>query len=100
MKAVGATNAFIRWPFMVEGILLGIFSAILALGLQYGVYTIASIPLGNILSMLGGSVVSFFDYIWVILGMFAFIGVIIGALGSIISLNKYLKEHSNVVEND
>ena len=100
MKAVGATNAFIRWPFMVEGILLGIFSAILALGMQYGVYTIAAIPLGNILSMLGGSVVSFFDYIWLIFGLFTFIGVVIGAFGSVISLNKYLKEHSNVVEND
>lgn len=100
MKAVGATNAFIRWPFMVEGILLGIFSAILALGIQYGVYSLASIWLGNILSMLGGEVVNFLDYVWVIFGMFAFIGVVIGAFGSIISLNKYLKEHSNVVEND
>lgn len=100
MKAVGATNAFIRWPFMVEGILLGIFSAILALGIQYGVYTVASIWLDNILSMLGGEVVSFLDYIWVIFGIFAFIGIVIGAFGSIISLNKYLKEHSNVVEND
>ncbi len=100
MKAVGATNAFIRWPFMVEGILLGLFSAILALGIQYGVYSLASIWLGNILSMLGGEVVNFLDYVWVIFGLFAFIGVVIGAFGSIISLNKYLKEHSNVVEND
>ena len=100
MKAVGATNAFIRWPFMVEGILLGIFSAILALGIQYGVYSIASIWLGNMLSMLGGEAVNFLDYIWVIFGIFAFIGVVIGAFGSIISLNKYLKEHNNVVEND
>ncbi len=100
MKAVGATNAFIRWPFMVEGILLGIFSAILALGIQYGVYSLASIWLGNILSMLGGEVVNFLDYVWVIFGIFASIGVVIGAFGSIISLNKYLKEHSNVVEND
>ncbi len=100
MKAVGATNAFIRWPFMVEGILLGLFSAILALGIQYGVYSLASIWLGNILSMLGGEVVNFLDYVWVIFGMFAFIGIVIGAFGSIISLNKYLKEHSNVVEND
>ena len=100
MKAVGATNAFIRWPFMVEGILLGIFSAILALGIQYGVYSVASIWLGNILDMLGGEVVNFLDYVWIIFGIFAFIGVIIGAFGSIISLNKYLKEHSNVVEND
>ncbi len=100
MKAVGATNAFIRWPFMVEGILLGLFSAILALGIQYGIYSLASIWLGNILSMLGGEVVNFLDHVWVIFGMFAFIGVVIGAFGSIISLNKYLKEHSNVVEND
>ena len=100
MKAVGATNAFIRWPFMVEGILLGLFSAILGLGIQYGVYSIASIWLGNVLSMLGGEAVNFLDYVWVIFGIFAFIGIVIGAFGSIISLNKYLKEHSNVVEND
>ena len=100
MKAVGATNAFIRWPFMVEGILLGLFSAILGLGIQYGVYSVASIWLGNVLSMLGGEVVSFLDYVWVIFGIFAFIGIVIGAFGSIISLNKYLKEHGNVVEND
>ena len=100
MKAVGATNAFIRWPFMVEGILLGLFSAILGLGIQYGVYSIASIWLGNVLSMLGGEAVNFLEYVWVIFGIFAFIGIVIGAFGSIISLNKYLKEHSNVVEND
>ena len=100
MKAVGATNAFIRWPFMVEGILLGLFSAVLGLGIQYGVYSVAAIWLGNILTELGGEIVNFLDYVWVIFGMFAFIGVVIGAFGSIISLNKYLKEHSNVVEND
>lgn len=100
MKAVGATNTFIRWPFMVEGILLGLFSAILGLGIQYGVYTVAAIWLGDMLSMLGGEAVNFLDYVWGIFGIFAFIGVVIGAFGSIISLNKYLKEHGNVVEND
>jgi cell division transport system permease protein len=99
MKAVGATNSFIRWPFIVEGILLGIFSAVVGLGIQYGVYSIASIWLGDILGMLGGQVIPFVDYIWIILAMFAFIGVFIGAFGSILSLNKYLKEHNNVVEN-
>ena len=100
MKAVGATNTFIRWPFIVEGILLGVFSAVLALGIQYAVYSIASIWLTNILSMLGGEAVNFFDYIWYLFGIFAFIGVIIGVFGSVISLNKYLKEHNNVVESD
>ncbi len=98
MKAVGATNSFVRWPFMVEGILLGLFSAVIGLGIQYGIYSLASIWLSDIMNMLGGSVVNFVDYIGVIFGMFAFIGVFIGAFGSIISLNKYLKEHSNVVE--
>lgn len=98
MKAVGATNSFVRWPFMVEGILLGLFSALLALGLQYGVYSLASIWLGNIMSMLGGSAVPFSENVGLLFGMFAFVGVFIGAFGSVISLNKYLKEHSNVVE--
>ena len=100
MKAVGATNAFIRWPFMVEGILLGLFSAVLALGLQYGIYSLAAIWLDNVMAMLGGTVVDFLQFIWYIFGVFAFIGVVIGTFGSIFSLNKYLKEHNNVVEND
>lgn len=98
MKAVGATNSFVRWPFMVEGILLGLFSAGLGLALQYGIYSLASIWLSDILSMLGGEVVNFADNIGVLSGAFVAIGVFIGAFGSIISLNKYLKEHSNVVE--
>ncbi len=98
MKAVGATNAFVRWPFIVEGVLLGLFSAIVGLGIQFGIYSLASIWLSDIMSMLGGTVVAFSENIGLILGMFIFIGVFIGAFGSIISLNKYLKEHSNVVE--
>ncbi len=98
MKAVGATNSFVRWPFMVEGVLLGVISALVGLGLQYGIYSIASIWLGNIMSMLGGKVVAFSENIGLLIGLFAFVGVFIGAFGSIISLNKYLKEHSNVVE--
>ncbi len=98
MKAVGATNSFVRWPFMVEGILLGLFSALIGLLIQYGVYSLASIWLADIMNMLGGSVVKFSETAGLLLGMFAFIGVFIGAFGSILSLNKYLKEHSNVVE--
>jgi cell division transport system permease protein len=98
MKAVGATNSFVRWPFMVEGILLGVISALIGLGLQFGVYQLASIWLSDIMSMLGGSVVKFSEHIGLLLGMFAFVGIFIGAFGSVISLNKYLKEHGNVIE--
>ena len=100
MKAVGATNMFIRWPFIVEGTLLGVFSAVIALGVEYGLYSVACIWLSDVMAMIGGSVVSFAEYILLIFGIFMFIGVFIGSFGSLISLNKYLKEHSNVVEND
>lgn len=100
MKAVGATNMFIRWPFIVEGMLLGVFSAVIALGVEYGLYSVACIWLSDVMAMIGGSVVAFADYVLVIFGIFMFIGVFIGSFGSLISLNKYLKEHSNVVDND
>lgn len=100
MKAVGATNSFIRWPFVVEGVLLGVISAVIALAVQYGIYEIASIWLESILGPLGGKPVDFLSTIWLVLGVFVFIGVFIGAFGSAISLNKYLKEHGNVVESN
>ena len=100
MKAVGATNSFIRWPFLVEGMLLGVISAVVSLALLYLVYSIALIWFADIMSTLGGTPVEFLDYIWFFLAVFGFIGVVIGTTGSLISLNKYLKEHNNVVEND
>jgi cell division transport system permease protein len=100
MKAVGATNSFIRWPFLVEGMLLGVISAVVSLVLEYVVYSVALIWFADLMSTLGGKPVEFLDYIWFFLAVFGFIGVVIGTTGSLISLNKYLKEHNNVVEND
>ena len=100
MKAVGATNSFIRWPFVVEGVLLGVISAVIALGVEYGIYEIASIWLENILGPLGGKPVEFSSAIWLILAVFLLIGVFVGDFGSAISLNKYLKEHGYVVESN
>ena len=100
MKAVGATNSFIRWPFLVEGMLLGIISAVVSLVLEYVVYSVALIWFADLMSTLGGTPVEFLDYIWFFLAVFGFIGVVIGTTGSLISLNKYLKEHNNVVVND
>ncbi len=100
MKAVGATNTFIRWPFIVEGVLIGVFSAVVALGVEFAIYSVACIWLSDVMAMIGGNVVPFADYILHIFAIFVFIGVFIGSFGSVISLNKYLKEHSNVVEND
>lgn len=99
MKSVGATNGFIRWPFVIEGILLGVISAIVSLGAVWGVYEIIK---NSISSMLGGimdisnSLVPFTDYVIIILVAFLAIGILSGVIGSMVSIQRYLKEQGGV----
>ena len=95
MKSVGATNAFIRIPFIVEGILLGLVSAAAAYGILYYVY-------GRLASMftfgMMGQPDAFGTHALILMAGFAAAGVLIGAGGSAISVSRYLKEeivHNN-----
>lgn len=99
MKAVGATNGFIRWPFFVEGILIGIIASILSLGVLWGLYALAESSFAEILTGLNFSMVPFLSYALQIFGVFLLIGVCTGGIGSMISMNKYLKEQGSVVSN-
>ncbi len=89
MKSVGATNAFIRTPFMVEGMILGLCSAVVAYGVLYYVY-------GRLAGMftfgMMGSPDEFSTHAVVLLVGFLLAGVLIGAGGSAISVSRYLKE--------
>lgn len=100
MKAVGATNWFIRWPFLVEGILIGLISAVVSYGLIFGLYCAAEKLLSEMFSILGNSIVPFADCAINLLITFIITGTVTGAIGSLISLGKYLKEHGKVVAND
>lgn len=90
MKYVGATDWFIRWPFIIEGVILGIigaFISVLALG------TIYAILIGKLRadSLFGFTLVDI-SYIWkIIIWEFLGCGVFIGAIGSILSMRKFLK---------
>lgn len=103
MKSVGATNGFIRWPFIIEGIILGIISAILSLGSVWGVYEVVK---KSILSMLGGimaigsSLVDFKDYLILLLVSFLVIGILSGVVGSMVSIRRYLKEQGGVIDEE
>ncbi len=93
MKSVGATAWFIRWPFMVEGMLLGVISGLLSLGFVWGVYELVAKSIGDSFSMfMGGGIVPFKDYALIILVAFTAVGIITGAFGSAMSIRKYLKE--------
>ena len=98
MKAVGATNSFIRWPFLIEGVTIGLIAAGLAMAVLYGIYTLAGDSLLTIFGILGGKLVSFKDYVLQILIGFVGISVITAGIGSIFSIGKYLREQGSVVD--
>ncbi len=100
MKAVGATNGFIRWPFFVEGILLGVISAVVSLGVLWGLYELITVSFADLLRSFNFSLVPFKDYALQMLGVFLLIGVFTGGVGSMISMNKYLREQRSVVSNE
>lgn len=100
MKAVGATNWFIRWPFLVEGVLIGVIASALSLGVLWGLYELAVVSFSDLLGSLGFSLVPFAQYALQIFGVFLGIGVFTGGVGSMISMNKYLKEQGSVVSNE
>lgn len=99
MKSVGATNWFIRWPFMVEGMALGSISGILSLAIVWGVYYLISPSVSSMLSMVSKEfeIVAFMDYAVYMLVAFLIIGIVSGGIGSLISIQKYLRERGGVV---
>lgn len=98
MKAVGATNWFIRWPFMIEGMLLGIISGLLSFGILAGLYRGMVYVFKDMLSLF--TPVGFMEYAGYILLIFMGIGIFTGSFGSLISMGKYLKEQGSVVSED
>ncbi len=98
MKAVGATNWFVRWPFMVEGIIIGIISSLVSFGVLAGLYQGVVYVFKNLLSLF--EPIAFTDYAGYILIIFAAIGIFTGSVGSLISMGKYLKEQGSVVSED
>ncbi len=98
MKAVGATNWFIRWPFMIEGVNLGIISCLVSFLVLLGIYSGIQYICSGLIAQF--KLVNFWNYAWYILGIFAAIGVFTGSVGSLISMSKYLKEQGGVISDE
>lgn len=93
MKYVGATNSFIRWPFVVEGIIIGLISAIISLIVVGGGYNIFAEKLMSsaLIEKLGVVLVNFNDMLSIIVIVYLILGMGIGIVGSSISMKKYLE---------
>lgn len=95
MKSVGATNMFICWPFMIEGIFIGIVSGTLALIITVAVERFEGISMNSLLQMFGSDGISVMDYLpLLVLGYFVS-GILLGSVGSIFSIRKYLKKEGS-----
>ena len=93
MKYVGATNSFIRGPFIVEGIIIGVISAIITLVILGLAYNAVMGKIGDsiLIQEMGFGLLSFSEMFYLVLTVYLVLGVGIGVLGSSISMRKYLK---------
>ena len=97
MKSVGATNNFVRFPFVIEGMILGVLSGVISLGLVWGLYELAVKQFSELLSSLNLQAIAFVDYALPMLGIFIAIGVICGVGGSVVTMSKYLNKEGSEI---
>lgn len=91
MKMVGASNWFIRFPFVVEGLVLGLLGGLLAFFIEWGVYDIVA---NNIMTgMIGNlmTVVPFAAVSTIVLLVYLIVGFVVGVFGSSIAIRNYLR---------
>jgi cell division transport system permease protein len=93
MKYVGATNGFIRWPFIVEGMIIGVFASAISIGIVGVAYSFIAEKMvsSQFMQVINMSLVTFGDMFNSIIFVYMLLGIGIGALGSVISMRKYLK---------
>ena len=91
MKYIGATDSFIRWPFVIEGIIVGFIGAFFAFIITYIGYAVLLNQISDISAV--SSLIklkSFGEMCLALLGAYVFLGFAIGAVGSAVSIRKYL----------
>ena len=91
MKMVGATNRFIRLPFVVEGLVLGLVGGLVAFLLQFGLY---SLIVGKIMSTMAAGIITVLPFSSVALPLllvFLGVGVLVGVFGGLTAIRNYLK---------
>ncbi len=95
MKSVGATNSFVRMPFLVEGVVLGCVSAALSTGVLALLYKVADGLVDKV--DLGIEPIPFMSILPFMVIAFVVVGVLVGFFGGFISIRKYLKKEGNEI---
>ena len=91
MKMVGATSTFIRWPFVVQGLILGLIGSLVSFTLEWGLYQLLAQQLVSGAGISFLSVIPFYKVSIPILIAFGVVGLGVGAIGSSLAIKNYLK---------
>ncbi|WP_156288332.1 permease-like cell division protein FtsX [Oceanobacillus salinisoli] len=91
MKLVGATNWFIRWPFFVEGMLLGVLGSVIPIALIMVGYYYLDTTFSGTLSFSFVEILPYYPFAWQLSLMILAIGAVIGIWGSVMSIRKFLR---------
>lgn len=91
MKMVGATNSFIRLPFVVEGFILGMMGAVIAFFLEWGLYDFLQAKIAVVDTLRLFQIVPFAEVIELVAISYALTGFAVGVVGSLLSIRKFLK---------
>ncbi|MEE3334191.1 MAG: permease-like cell division protein FtsX [Ruminococcus sp.] len=94
MKSVGATDSFVRIPFIVEGMVIGFIASVFSTAALFFLYDIIMEIVVNLIHI---ATIPFSQVFWVVAGAFVLAGVLIGALSGFISIRKYLKKEGNEI---
>jgi len=93
MKSVGATDWFIRLPFLVEGMVIGLISGIASFALVSYIYVTATSAVSSVLSF---GLIAFSTMWGWVLAIFLLSGTLAGSVGSLISIHKYLHKEGGL----
>lgn len=92
MKYIGATNWFVRWPFIIEGLILGFIGAVIAIFVTYGLYGVVyDFLISSSMNFINGYLININDILGTISTVFISMGIGIGTVGSVISVRRYLE---------
>ncbi len=91
MKMVGATNAFIRTPFVIEGLILGLLGGLLGFLAEWGIYSVLNSSLMDALTGSFLTLVPFRRFMFPMLIAYLAIGILIGVFGGLNAIRNYLK---------
>ncbi len=92
MKSVGATNTFVRIPFVIEGMFIGLISAAVSSAVLFFLYDALEKVITGIMPI---NMVKYSEVGLIMTLIFVGAGMLIGALGSVVSIGRYLRKEGN-----